>query len=107
MQRGTRAGIVAVGALAVALVIGLAVGRNDEAQAQSAGVIIPDIAREFLSQAELVESVCATTRWRALELFAVIDALRETQPAAQAALTAASINYTLPDPEAYRTQAQA
>ena len=107
MQRGTRAGIVAVGALAVALVVGLVVGRSDEARAQSAGVIIPDIAREFLSQAELVESVCATTRWRALELFAVIDALRETQPAAQAALVAADINYTLPDPEAYRTQAQA
>jgi len=107
MQRGTRIGIVAVGALIAALVVGLAAGRNDQVEAQRVGITIPDVAREFLSQAELVESVCVTTRWRALELFAVIDALTETQPAAQAALVAAEIDYTLPDPEAYRTQAQA
>ncbi len=95
-------------ALAGVIIVGAASRGPGQAEAQGAlGVTIPETAREFLTQAELVEAVCATTRWRTLEIFAVIDALNETQPAAEAALAAAGINYALPDPEAYRGQATA
>ena len=72
------------------------------AQSGSLGIVVPDAAKGVLTQAELVEAVCATSRWRAGELFAALDAVAAKQPAAQAALADAGITYKLPDPEALR-----
>ncbi|TAJ18392.1 MAG: hypothetical protein EPO65_09125 [Dehalococcoidia bacterium] len=98
---------VVVGAapvLALAIVAGLLWQREPSA-AQTAGalgIVIPDAAKGVLTQAELVEAVCATSRWRAGELFAAVDAVAAKQPAAQRALVDAGITYALPDPEAMR-----
>lgn len=106
MRRQPRLAWVA-GWLAVAVVgvggglLVTAPGRGS-AQANSLGVVVPDAARGVLSQAELVEAVCVTSRWRAGELFAAVDAVAAKQPAAQQALRDAGITYQLPDPEALR-----
>jgi hypothetical protein len=79
--------------------------RHESGAAQTTGtlgIVIPDAAKGVLTQAELVEAVCATSRWRAGELFAAVDAVAATQPAAQRALADAGITYALPDPEALR-----
>lgn len=108
MQTRIRRRHVALGVAAVALAMGIGAGllfqtRPSNAQTTGTlGIVIPDAAKGVLTQAELVEAVCATSRWRAGELFAAVDAVREKQPAAQKAMTDAGFNYPLPDPEAMR-----
>ena len=99
--------------LAAALVLAagaVALGQPMRGNAQSGGslgIVVPDAAKGVLTQAELVEAVCVTSRWRAGELFAAVDAVAAKQPAAQRALVDAGITYALPDPEALRRRGDA
>lgn len=105
--RVSRAFLLGAGAVLGALVFAVGVtvlGQPERGSAQSGslGIVVPDAAKSVLTQAELVEAVCVTSRWRAGELFAAVDAVAAKQPAAQRALVDAGITYTLPDPEAFR-----
>ena len=71
------------------------------------GITIPDAARAVLSQADLVNGVCATSRWRGGEMFAAIDATAAAQPAAERALADAGIAYNLPNPQDFRDRGAA
>lgn len=101
-RRWVLAGAAAVLALAVGAGLLLQPQPGVAQTTGTLGIVIPDAAKGVLSQAELVEAVCATSRWRAGELFAAVDAVAAKQPAAQQALADAGITYTLPDPEALR-----
>jgi len=74
------------------------------AQTAPLGLEVPSAAQLALSPAEQVEAVCATTRWRALEIYAALDAVQTHRPAAQAALADAGVNFELPDPATYRAR---
>ena len=71
------------------------------------GATVPVAAREVLTQADLVSGVCAMAKWRAGELFAAVDAVAATQPAAERALASAGIAYTLPTPQGFRDRGNA
>jgi len=77
-----------------------------QAQSNPLGVDMPSAARLALSPAEQVEAVCATTRWRALEIRAALDAVETHRPAAAAALANAGVDFELADPAPYRAQAE-
>ena len=97
-------GGVFAGVLVLAVGVAL-LSQTEQGNAQSGGrlgIVVPDAAKGVLTQAELVEAVCATSRWRAGELFAAVDAVAAKQPAAQRALMDAGITYQLPDPDALR-----
>jgi hypothetical protein len=95
----------AAGALLAALALILAIPAGGRAQTNALGAEVPASAQLVLTPAEQVEAVCATSRWRALEIYAALDAITQHRPAAMAALAAAGVDYVVPDPAPYRAQA--
>lgn len=92
------------------LAIGAALFSARDGVAQSPppnlGIIVPAAARAVLTQAELVEAVCLTTKWRTEELYAAIDATASRQGSVQAAIAKVStLTLTLPNPEDFRKRA--
>ncbi len=71
------------------------------------GMTIPDAARAVLTQGELVNGVCVTSKWRSAEMFAAIDATAAAQPRAERALADAGIDYSLPNPQDFRDRGSA
>lgn len=98
-----------LGITAAILGAALLAPRDGRAQQPTAppqlGIVVPNAARAVLSQAELVEAVCLTTRWRTEELFAAIDGTAARQPSVQAALDKAGVRFVLPNPEEFRKRA--
>lgn len=94
-----RAGITA---LALGAVIFTARDGSAQTPPPNLGIIVPAAARAVLTQAELVEAVCLTTKWRTEELFAAIDGVAARRGSVLAAIAKVDVKLDVPDQEIFR-----